>query len=66
MVIKTGAQIYRHQTLDNPWKNQSDDNTITDSIEQYGDGTDVDVIVCDTSAWFGHIEFVKDWCWRTK
>ena len=56
---KTGAQIYRHQTLDNPWKNQSDNNTITDSIEQYGDGTDVDVIVCDTSAWFGHIEFVK-------
>ena len=56
---KTCAQIYRHQTLDNPWKNQNDDTLITDNPEQFGDGTDVDVIVCDTSAWFGHIEFVK-------
>ena len=56
---KTCAQIYRHQTLDNPWKNQNDNTLITDNPEQFGDGTDVDVIVCDTSAWFGHIEFVK-------
>jgi len=56
---KTCAQIYRHQTLDNPWRSISDDNIITDNPEQYGDGTDVDLIVTDSAAWFGHIEFVK-------
>jgi len=56
---KTAAQIYRHQTLDNPWKTQSDNNIITDNPEQYGDGTDVDLIVCDSAAWLGHIEFIK-------
>ena len=56
---KTGAQIYRHQTLEDPWKNQDDDTIITDNPEQYGDGTDVDIIVNDTASWFGHIEFVK-------
>ena len=56
---KTAAQIYRHQTLNSPWKNLDDANIITDNPEQYGDGTDVDIIVNDTSAWFGHIEFVK-------
>ena len=60
---KTAAQIYRHQTLADPWKNsggqQGDNTVITDNIEQYGDGTDVDVIVTDSASWFGHIEFVK-------
>ena len=56
---KTAAQIYRHQTLDNPWKNQDDGTLLTDNPEQYGDGTDVDVVVCDSAAWLGHIEFVK-------
>ena len=56
---KTAAQIYRHQTLANPWQNQNDDTVITDNPEQYGDGTDVDVIVNDSAAWLGHIEFVK-------
>ena len=56
---KTAAQIYRHQTLANPWVNQNDNNVITDNPEQYGDGTDVDVIVNDSAAWLGHIEFVK-------
>ena len=27
------------------------------TVQQYGTGTDVDVIVCDTDMWFGHIEF---------
>ena len=40
-------------------ENLDDANIITDNPEQYGDGTDVDIIVNDTSAWFGHIEFVK-------
>ena len=56
---KTAAQIHRHQTLANPWKNSDDGTIITDDPEQFGDGTDVDVIVCDTASWFGHIEFVK-------
>ncbi len=56
---KTAAQIYRHQTFDNPWKNQNDDTLLTDNPEQYGDGTDVDLIVSDSAAWLGHIEFVK-------
>ena len=56
---KTAAQIYRHQTLANPWKNLSDNTIITDDPEQFGDGTDVDVIVNDSAAWFGHIEFIK-------
>ena len=56
---KTAAQIYRHQTFANPWQNQNDDDLITDNPEQYGDGTDVDVVVCDTAAWLAHIEFVK-------
>ena len=56
---KTAAQIHRHENLVNAWKNQSDNNIITDDPEQFGDGTDVDVIVCDSAAWFGHIEFIK-------
>lgn len=56
---KTAAQIYRHQTLDNPWRNENDDTILTDNPEQYGDGTDVDLVVCDSAAWLGHIEFVK-------
>ena len=56
---KTAAQIYRFQSKDDPWHNLDDNTLITDNIEQYGDGTDVDIIVNDTSSWLGHIEFVK-------
>ena len=56
---KSSAQIHRFQTLDDPWRNLNDDTVITDNIEQYGDGTDVDVIVNDSASWLGHIEFVK-------
>ena len=56
---KTAGQIYRHQTLTNPWKNLNDNTIITDNPEQYGDGTDVDVVVNDSASWFGHVEFVK-------
>jgi len=56
---KTAAQIYRHQTLTSPWKSLSDNDIITDNPEQYGDGTDVDLIVNDTASWLGHIEFIK-------
>ena len=56
---KTAAQIYRHQTLVSPWQSLSDDDIIINDPEQYGDGTDVDVVVCDSASWLGHIEFVK-------
>jgi len=56
---KTAAQIHRHENFDNAWKNSNDDTLITDDPEQFGDGTDVDLIVCDQAAWFGHIEFIK-------
>ena len=56
---KTAAQIHRHENFDNAWKNSDDDTLLTDTPEQFGDGTDVDLIVCDTAAWFGHIEFIK-------
>ena len=56
---KTAAQIYRHQTFANPWQSLNDNDIITDNPEQYGDGTDVDVIIGDSASWLGHIEFVK-------
>jgi len=56
---RTGASIYRHQQKDDPW-NGSADTTIINADPQYrGDGTDVDIIVCDQAAWYGHIEFLK-------
>ena len=51
------ATLYRHQQLENPWDDLWD--VIDDDIEYRGDGTDVDVIVYDHKAWYGHIEFVK-------
>ena len=40
-----------------PWKGQ-DPSTIKNSrIPQFSTGKDVDLIVCDTDMWFGHIEF---------
>jgi len=59
---KTAAQLYRHQTLANPWQNRHQtlaDGVIYDIPESYGDGTDVDVIVSDSAGWLGHVEFVK-------
>jgi len=56
---RTGASIYRHQQKDDPWDGIAD-NTIIDANPSYlGDGSDVDIIVCDESAWYGHVEFVK-------
>ena len=59
LLSRTGASIYRHQQQDDPWDGIAD-STILDANPSYrGDGTDVDVIVCDESGWYGHIEFVK-------
>ena len=52
------AALYRHQQIENPWGNDLWE-VIDDNIQYRGDGTDVDVIVYDHDAWYGHIEFVK-------
>tara|TARA_B100001287_G_scaffold233564_1_gene205025 strand:+ start:929 stop:3064 length:2136 start_codon:yes stop_codon:yes gene_type:complete len=56
---RTGASIYRHQQKIDQWNNTSESSIILDNPEYYGDGTDVDVIVCDEAGWYGHIEFIK-------
>jgi len=59
LLRRTGASVYRHQQKDDPW-NGSADTTIINADPQYrGDGTDVDIIVCDQAAWYGHVEFIK-------
>ena len=59
LLRRTGASIYRHQQQTDFWSGSAD-STILNADPQYtGDGTDVDVIVCDESGWYGHIEFVK-------
>ena len=59
LLSRTDAAIYRHQQKDNPWKSLSDTTIIEDSPQYNGDGTGVDLVVCDESAWYGHIEFIK-------
>jgi len=52
---RTGYQQLRLQQKERFWTN---DSVVFDNKgEQYGTGKDIDVIVCDTDAWFGHIEF---------
>ena len=51
-------QLLRHKQNSCPWVALADsDAVIEDRHQQYGDGSDVDVIVCDQDMWFGHIEF---------
>jgi len=54
---RCGYQILRHKEQQDPWSSATVNSAINDSLTQRGDGTDVDVIVADTMAWFGHIEF---------
>lgn len=49
-------QLKRHQQRLNPW-GSSPSTIFDDKIQQYGDGSDIDIIVCDQDMWFGHIEF---------
>ena len=57
---RTGPQVTRHtKFLDLFSTRDSSCRTLNIDPEQLGDGTDVDVIVGDTSAWYGHVEFVK-------
>ena len=55
---RTGYQQLRLQQKERFWTNDSD--VFDNKGEQYGTGKDVDVIVCDQDAWFGHIEFQND------
>ena len=50
-------QLRRHMAKTDPWRGQSEDTIKSNRIQQYGTGKDVDLIVCDTACWFGHIEF---------
>ncbi len=54
---RAGYQLTRHQSKENPWFGINDNTVIQSKINQRGTGKDVDVIVCDTDMWFGHIEF---------
>tara|TARA_B100000902_G_C27309265_1_gene917383 strand:+ start:612 stop:3389 length:2778 start_codon:yes stop_codon:yes gene_type:complete len=59
LLSRTGSSIYRHTQRQDPWYNQAATNILQNRIEHHGDGTDVDVVVCDESGWHGHIEFIK-------
>ena len=58
LLNRCSSQLYRATEKKNPWVTNGNPQTIIlDRIQQYGTGKDVDVIVCDTDMWFGHIEF---------
>ena len=57
LINKGSWQLMRHIQQIDPWYGINDNTIINNKIEQYGTGVDVDVIVCDTDMWFGHIEF---------
>ena len=65
LLNRCSSQLYRATAKKNPWvtaygdPNTGPEGTVFNSrIDQYGTGAiDVDVIVCDTAAWLGHIEF---------
>ena len=55
---RCSSQLYRHTAKKNPWVTLGNPQTVVSNrLEKYGTGVDVDVIVCDTDMWFGHIEF---------
>ena len=56
-INRSGYQIRRCMQKEDPWYGSSDSTIINDRSQYYGDGTDVDVVVCDTQGWFGHPEF---------
>ncbi len=53
--------VYRHSVFLDPFIGTIDGSykIKNDNPEQFGDGSDVDIIVGDESAWYGHAEFVK-------
>ena len=59
-INRSGYQIRRCMQKEDPWYGSSDTTIINDRSQYYGDGTDVDVVVCDTQGWFGHPEFCNN------
>ena len=59
LLRRTGASVYRHQQQTDFWDGSADTTIINADPQYRGDGTDVDVIVCDESGWYGHVEFIK-------
>ena len=57
LINKGSWQLMRHIQKIDPWYGINDNTIINNKIEQYGTGVDIDLIVCDTDMWFGHIEF---------
>jgi hypothetical protein len=57
---RSGYQLLRCVDKADPWYtgiSTGSNQVLTNVVPQYGDGTDVDVIVGDEGCWFGHVEF---------
>ena len=54
---RAGYQLLRCVDKEDPWEYATINDALNNRLEYYGDGSDVDVVVADTRAWFGHIEF---------
>ena len=54
---RSGYQVGRSTQKTTPYTPNSDTTPLESKIDYSGDGTDVDLIVADTPAWFGHPEF---------
>ena len=54
---RAGYQLLRCVNKEDPWEYATINDVLNNRLEYYGDGSDVDVVVADTRAWFGHIEF---------
>jgi hypothetical protein len=57
---RSGYQLLRCVDKADPWYtgiSTGSNQVLTNVVPQYGNGTDVDVIVGDEGCWFGHVEF---------
>ena len=57
---RSGYQLLRCVNKSDSWYtgiSTGSNQILTNVIPQYGDGTDIDVIVGDEGCWFGHVEF---------
>ena len=54
---RAGYQLLRCVDKEDPWEYATINDALNNRLQYYGDGSDVDVVVADTRAWFGHIEF---------
>jgi hypothetical protein len=57
---RSGYQLLRCVNKEDPWYTglaTGSNQILSDRIQYYGDGSDVDVIVGDEGCWIGHVEF---------